>query len=122
MAGQPRIASLSSALLVKTPRPGGLSVSSLNLGLIWQVRKLDVGVKCGRRRVQSLWANDVVISGSLSAGRLSKATWTASPRGTAASICLKNCCTFLAVVMCPEFLMWPRFRGFGGLEWSFSDH
>jgi len=59
------------------------------------------GVKCRCHRRRSLWANYFVICGVEWADRLSRTTWTPRPRGTLASICLKNHRT--SVPVCPLF-------------------
>ena len=93
------IASSSSATLVNVPRRRRRSVSSLNQRSMRLVHELDVGVKCRCQRRRSRCASHLAISGVLWAERLSRMTWTASPRGTDASICLKNLRTSLPV--CP---------------------
>ncbi len=88
-----------SATLVKTPGRRRLSVSSLNHRSMRLSRELEVGVKCRCQRRRSLWANHFVICGVQCADRLSRMTWTPRPRGTLASIYLKNRSTSAPV--CP---------------------
>src|SRR6478672_21374 len=89
-SAQTVIASVRSATEVNTPRRKRLSVSSLNQRSTRFNQELEVGVKCRCQRRRSLCANHFPISGVLCADRLSKITCTDNPRGTLASICLKN--------------------------------
>src|SRR5690349_14880675 len=92
-SAQTVMAWVRSATEVNTPRRRRLSVNSLNQRSIRFNQELEVGVKCRCQRRRSLCANHLRTSGVLCADRLSRITWTDRPRGTWASICLKNAST-----------------------------